>query len=78
MATKISIQKGSVATLSVVVSYLVAALSLWASKKLGMAFDDAMQTQLTIAGTALLAGAITGVLNWWKHRKPIVSTPPAP
>ena len=74
MATKISIQKGSVTALNVVVSYLVSALSVWASKKLGASFDDNMQLQLTVAGTALITGAITGALNWWKHRQPIPPT----
>lgn len=81
MAATISVQKGSVVALNVVASYVVAALAIWASKKFGVVLDDAMQTELTIAGVALLTGFIHGVLNWLKHRGiPVIptTTTPAP
>ena len=69
MATKISVQKGGVSALTVVISYGVSVLSLYAVKKIGLAIPDNMQSELTMVGVTLLTGLYTGFSNWIKHRK---------
>lgn len=68
MSKMISIKKGAINTLTVVISYTVAVLSLWLSKKTGLPLSDESQLTLTIFLTSSLSGTITGLLNWNKHK----------
>lgn len=75
MATKISLQKGSMSFLTVIISYGVAAGATALAGVVGVTLSADSQAQITLAVTAGLTGLITGGLNWLKHRKKTV--PPA-
>ena len=69
MAAKISLQKGSMTFLTVVVSYGVSLLAAaLANHGAAVAMPADTQIQLTVAATAVLTGVITGAINWWKHK----------
>lgn len=69
MATKISIQKGSMSSLAVLVGFLVAVGADALAKTAGVDIPVLTQDQATVAITAAVAGLITGGMNWLKHRK---------
>ena len=69
MAAKISVQKGATSLVTVLVSYCVAAGATAVAGACGIEIPKEMQSQIVIGVTAGLSGAITGALNWLKHRK---------
>jgi hypothetical protein len=69
MAAKISIRKGGVSLVTVLVSYAVAVGAGALAQAVGIDIPADTQTQITVAITAGLSGLITGGLNWVKHRK---------
>ncbi|CAK0779557.1 hypothetical protein CCP2SC5_920001 [Azospirillaceae bacterium] len=69
MATKISVQKGANSLLTVVVSYGMALGAAALVNVCGIDIPKDTQTQIVVCVTAGLSGAITGTLNWLKHRK---------
>jgi hypothetical protein len=69
MATKISVTKGVKSLATVLVSYGVAAGAAAIANACGIEIPKDTQAQIVVAVTAGLSGAITGALNWWKHRK---------
>lgn len=68
MATKISIKKGGISLVTVLVGYVVAVAANAAAKVAGVELTQDQQAQATVAIVAVVSGALTGVLNWWKHR----------
>lgn len=68
MATKISIKKGSMSSITVLVGFLVAVGADALAKSFNIDVPVLTQDQATIAITAGVAGLITGVMNWLKHR----------
>ena len=77
MAAKISVQKGSVSFLSVLVGYAVAVGCQAIAMATGIDIPAVTADQATVAITAAVSGAIIGGLNWWKHRrdKPKIEIP---
>jgi uncharacterized membrane protein len=75
--TKISVQKGSMSMLSVLIGFAVAVGAEALAKAVGVDIPVVTQEQATVAITAAVAGVITGGLNWWKHRsdKPAIEIP---
>jgi hypothetical protein len=69
MAAKISVKKGLMSVLTVVVSYGVSAGAAAIAGACGIDIPKEMQDKLVVTATAGLTGAITGALNWLKHRK---------
>jgi len=69
MATKISIKKGASSLVTVLVSYGVAAGATAIAGACGIEIPKDTQAQIVVGITAGLSGAITGALNWLKHRK---------
>lgn len=67
--TKISVQKGSMSMLSVLIGFAVAVGAEALAKAVGIDVPVVTRDQATVAITAAVAGAITGGLNWLKHRK---------
>ena len=65
---KISVQKGSMSFLSVLIGFGVAVGAEALTKMMGIDVPVVTRDQATVAITAAVAGAITGGLNWWKHR----------
>jgi len=66
---KISIQKGANSVLTVLVSYGVAVGAATIAGACGIDIPKDTQAQIVVGITAGLSGAITGALNWFKHRK---------
>ena len=69
MAVKISVKKGGISLITVLVSYAVAVGAGALAKAVGVDIPADSQTQITVAITAGLSGLITGGLNWLKHKK---------
>jgi hypothetical protein len=69
MAAQISIKKGGMSIVTVLVSYGVAVAAGALAKAVGVDIPADSQTQITVAITAGLTGLITGGLNWLKHKK---------
>jgi hypothetical protein len=67
--TKISVQKGSMSCLSVLIGFGVAIGAEALTKAAGIDIPVVTRDQATVAITAAVAGSITGGLNWLKHRK---------
>lgn len=67
MSTKISTKKGALASGNVLISFGVSWLTIYLAKKTGITMTPDQQAQLQIFLTALISGAITGVVNWIKH-----------
>lgn len=74
MSTKISVKKGGIGLVSVLVGYGVAAAASAVAAATGIDIPAVTQEQATVAITAAVSGVIIGGLNWWKHKsdpKPI-------
>jgi len=67
--TKISVKKGGVSLVTVLISYAVAVGANALAKVAGIDIPEDTQAQVTVAVTATVSGLITGALNFWKHRK---------
>lgn len=68
MSAKISVKKGSIGLVSVLVGYGVALGASAIASATGIDIPLATQEQCTIALTAAVSGLIIGGLNWLKHR----------
>ena len=73
MSKIISVKKGAVNLVEVLVSYSITATSLWLTKKLGVGIPEDQQTVLTVLGTSSVTGFLHGLRNWLKHRKDVKS-----
>jgi len=71
MAVKISVKKGGISLITVLVSYAVAVGAGALAKVIGVDIPADTQTQITVAITAGVTGLITGGLNWFKHKKDV-------
>jgi hypothetical protein len=69
MAAKISVQKGSMSFLAVLIGFAVAVGAEALTKAVGIDVPLVTRDQATVAITAAVAGAITGGLNWLKHKR---------
>lgn len=75
MSKTISVKKGSIGLVAVLVGYGVAAGAQAIAKATGIDIPLATQEQCTLAVTAAVSGLIIGGLNWLKHRgdkKPVI------
>jgi len=77
MAVKISVKKGGISLITVLVSYAVAVGAGALAKAVGVDIPADTQTQITVVITAGVTGLITGGLNWFKHKgdKPALTIP---
>jgi hypothetical protein len=69
MAMRISLQKGGISFIAVLVGFVVAVGSEAIAKAVGVDIPLVTRDQATVAITAAVAGAISGWLNWLKHKK---------
>lgn len=69
--TKISVQKGSMSLLTVLIAYSVACGASAIAAATGIDIPVIQRDQAVVAITAGLSGLITGGLNWLKHRKDV-------
>jgi hypothetical protein len=67
--TKISVVKGTETALIAIVSCGVSLASVYIAKKSGITMTAEIQASAITAVTAVLTGLITGIRNFWTHRK---------
>jgi hypothetical protein len=67
--TKISVVKGGMNLLVVLVSYLVSIGATSLTTACGIDVPLVTKDQATVAIVAGLSSVLTGGLNWWKHRR---------
>jgi len=67
MSKIISVKKGAINVIEVLVSYGVVATSLWLTKKLGVGIPEEQQATMIILGTSAVTGLFHGLNNWVKH-----------
>lgn len=68
MSKTISAKKGLSNVINVAASYLVAVGALWLAKKTGVDVSVEIQSEVIAVTTALLAGSVTAVMNYIKHK----------
>jgi hypothetical protein len=65
---KISLSKGLMTALNVVLSFAVSSIAIYIAKKTGVQITADQQTQIIVGMTSLTSGAVAGIINFAKHK----------